>query len=105
MKHLNHKYRGLDALDISILRALVANARVSVAEIARQVGLTSPSVAERVKRLEESGVITGYHAAISPVAIGLPLSGWLRVRPVPGQMERVAEIIRGIPEIVEWRHG
>jgi len=56
-------------------------------------------VAERVKRLEEAGVITGYSAKISPTAIGLPISVWLRVRPVPGEMQRVAEIIQGIPEV------
>jgi Lrp/AsnC family transcriptional regulator, leucine-responsive regulatory protein len=57
-------------------------------------------VAERVRRLEEAGIVTGYSATISPAAIGLPVSAWLRIRPVPGRLDKVAEIIRGIPEIV-----
>ena len=101
MKRLNYENGPLDGLDVRILEALVANARISTAELARSVGMSSPSVAERIKRLEEAGVITGYRATISPAAIGLPISVWLRVRPVPGALERVAEIIRSIPEIVE----
>lgn len=101
MKRLNHENGELDELDVRILEVLVANARVTTAEIARSVGLSSPSVAERVRRLEEAGVITGYRAMISPVAIGLPISVWFRIRPVPGALEKVTEIIRSIPEIVE----
>lgn len=80
---------------------LASNARTAIAELARAVGLSAPSVAERVKRLEEAGVITGYSATISPAAIGLPVSAWLRIRPVPGELDKVAGIIRGIPEIIE----
>lgn len=101
MKRLNYENGQLDELDVRILEALVANARISTAKLARLVGMSSPSVAERIKRLEEAGVITGYRATISPAAIGLPLSIWLRIRPVPGALETVAEIIRSIPEIVE----
>lgn len=101
MKRLNYENGSLDTVDETILRALVANARTTTAELARKVGLSPPSVAERVKRLEESGIITGYSANLSPEAIGLPLSVWLRIRPVPGALEKVAEIICGIPEITE----
>lgn len=91
----------LDAVDREILEMLVSNARTTTAELARAIGLSAPSVAERVKRLEEAGVITGYSATISPQALGLPISAWLRVRPVPGELDRVARIVRGIPEITE----
>jgi len=101
MKRLNYENGSLDTVDETILRALVANARTTTAELARKVGLSPPSVAERVKRLEESGINTGYSANLSPEAIGLPLSVWLRIRPVPGALEKVAEIICGIPEITE----
>lgn len=101
MKRLNHQNGPLDRVDERILEALVANARISVAELARSLGMSSPSVAERMKRLEESGVITGYGVSLSPDAIGLPISAWLRIRPVPGALQKVAEIIQGIPEIVE----
>lgn len=77
------------------------NARVATAELARTLRMSSPSVAERVKRLEEAGVITGYGATISPTAAGRPISAWLRIRPVPGALKQVTKIIKGIPEIVE----
>ncbi|MDF0750956.1 Lrp/AsnC family transcriptional regulator [Marinobacter sp. 71-i] len=101
MKRLNYENGELDLIDETILRALVANARTTNAELARAVNLSAPSVAERVRRLEEAGVITGYSANISPEAIGLPISVWLRVRPVPGQLKQVAELLQDIPEITE----
>jgi Lrp/AsnC family transcriptional regulator, leucine-responsive regulatory protein len=101
MKSLKYQNSLLDHVDSRILEALVANARVSIAEIARLLDMSSPSVAERVRRLEEAGVITGYTATISPAAVGLPISAWLRIRPVPGALEKVAEIVFGIPEITE----
>lgn len=91
----------LDDIDAEILAALIENARISLAELARRVGLSAPSVSERLKRLEESGVVTGYSIEIDPAALGLPLAAWLRIRPMPGQLQRVAEILRGLPEIVE----
>ena len=101
MKRLRYEDGPLDAIDARLLKALAEDARTSVAELARAVGLSAPSVSERVKRLEESGVIKGYAAAIDPVALGLPLAAWLRIRPLPGELKRVAEILRGLPEIVE----
>jgi Lrp/AsnC family leucine-responsive transcriptional regulator len=101
MNRLRYETTALDKTDEEILLRLSENARTTTAELARRVKLSSPSVAERVKRLEEAGVITGYHAAISPEALGRPLAVWLRIRPVPGKMQRVAQIIQGIPEITQ----
>ena len=101
MKRLRYQNGRLDAIDARILRALVDDARISIAELARTVGFSSPSVSERVKRLEEAGVIEGYTVMIDPRALGLPLAAWLRIRPIPGELDRVAEILRGLPEIVE----
>lgn len=77
------------------------DARISTAEIARKVGLSAPSVSERIKRLEETGVITGYTAHIDPRAIGLELAAWIRIRPMPGQLSKVAALLDGLPDIVE----
>ncbi|MEW5425256.1 Lrp/AsnC family transcriptional regulator [Amorphus sp. 3PC139-8] len=101
MKRLNYENGDVDAVDDVILRSLVANARTTTAELARKVGLSAPSVAERVKRLEEAGVITGYSADLAPDALGLPIAAWLRIRPMPGALAQVAETIRNIPEITE----
>src|SRR5258707_5785000 len=101
MKRLRYDSGNLDRIDARILDAMAANARISTAELARAVGLSAPSVAERLRRLEEAGVIEGYTIAINPKALGLPISAWMRIRPIPGQLPRVAEILRGLPEIVE----
>ena len=101
MKRLRYENGAIDAVDIRILEALVKDARVSVAELARLVGLSPPSVSERIRRLEESGVIEGYSATINPKALGLPIAAWLRIRPVPGQLQEVAKLLRALPQIVE----
>src|SRR5919109_784278 len=99
MKRLPIENDELDAVDLNILRTLLEDARTSVAEIARKVKMSAPSVAERMRRLEENGTIQGYAAEINPAALGLPLGAWLRVRPVPGELRRVAEILKEIPEV------
>lgn len=101
MKRLNYENGALDSIDVTILEMLVSNARVTTAQMARAVGLSAPTVAERVKRLEEADVISGYSATVSPAAMGLPISVYFRIRPVPGELERVAAILRDIPEITE----
>jgi len=101
VKRLRYVDGEIDSIDKKLLDALVANARISNAEIARLVGLSAPSVSERIKRLEEAGVIEGYTVKINPEALGLQVSAWLRIRPIPGQFHKVAEILRGLPEVVE----
>ena len=101
MKRLRYENGEIDAVDARILAALVDDARASVAVLARLVGLSAPTVSERIARLEEAGVIEGYTLTISPKALGLPIAAWLRIRPIPGQLQKVAEILREMPEIVE----
>lgn len=91
----------MDSIDVKILHALANDARVAVAELARTIGLSSPSISERIKRLEEAKVIRGYTVQIDAAALGLPLAAWLRIRPLPGELQRVAKIVRDIPEVVE----
>ncbi|MEW9532763.1 Lrp/AsnC family transcriptional regulator [Microbispora sp. NPDC049125] len=93
--------KAIDAVDRRILVELQANARLSLAELGRRVGLSAPSVAERVQRLEDTGVITGYRAEVDPRALGFPLMVIVRVRPAVRQLPRIAMIAREIPEIVE----
>lgn len=100
MKRLRNEGPDLDPVDLRILRLLAEDARTSVAEIARAVRMSAPSVSERIKRLQENGTIESYTIRINPAALGLPLSAWLRIRPVPGELARVTEIIKAIPEIV-----
>jgi Lrp/AsnC family leucine-responsive transcriptional regulator len=93
--------QAIDEIDRRILRELSADGRVSLAELGRRVSLSPPAVAERVGRLERSGVITGYHAAIDPRALGYQLTAIVRVKPSARQLPRIAELAEGIPEISE----
>ena len=101
MNNLRYKNGSIDEIDRLILRSLVKDARISTAEIARKVALSPPSVAERIKRLEEAGIITGYTATIDPRAVGLELTAWIRIRPMPGQLRKVADILNGLDAVVE----
>jgi Lrp/AsnC family leucine-responsive transcriptional regulator len=91
----------IDDINRSLLSELQHDARLSLAELARRVSLSSPAVAERIQRLEAAGVIRGYHADIDPAAAGYSLSAIIRVRPAPLQLHKVAELVRGLPEVVE----
>jgi Lrp/AsnC family leucine-responsive transcriptional regulator len=92
---------GLDATNLRLLAELQADARLSLAELGRRVGLSSPAVAERLGRLERDGVIRGYHADVDPRALGFALSAVIRVRPAPRQIPEVAQVARETPEVVE----
>jgi Lrp/AsnC family transcriptional regulator, leucine-responsive regulatory protein len=91
----------LDEIDRRILSELSADGRVSLAELGRRVSLSPPAVAERVGRLERAGIITGYHAAIDPRALGYQLTAIVRVKPAARQLPRIPELAAAIPEISE----
>jgi Lrp/AsnC family transcriptional regulator, leucine-responsive regulatory protein len=92
----------IDELDIAILRLLQENARTANAEIARRVGLAPSAVFQRIRKLEEQGIIAGYHAALDPAAIGQGLLAFIMVRTSEGARAReTAEILAGIPEVLE----
>ena len=80
----------LDGTNCLLIAELQRDARLSIAELGRRVGLSPPAVAERVQRLEQSGTIKGYHADVDPRALGLSLSAIIRIRPSPGQIQNVA---------------
>ena len=91
----------LDDTNVALLSELQQDARLSLAELGRRVGLSSPAVAERLQRLERDGVITGYRAEVNPRAVGLSLTAVIRIRPAPGQLQNVAELAQRTPEVVE----
>jgi Lrp/AsnC family transcriptional regulator, leucine-responsive regulatory protein len=97
----NRSQIGLDATNISLLRELEADGRLSLAELGRRVGLSSPAVADRLERLEKAGVIRGYRAEIDPRALGYELAVVLRIRPAPRELKKVAELAQRTPEVVE----
>lgn len=90
----------MDAIDLKILNILRADGRVAWAELARQVGLSGPSVQERVKRLEERGIIAGIHAKVDPHRVGLGVSAVVGVRVRDGfETDDVAERLRSVSAI------
>ncbi|CAN5776312.1 Lrp/AsnC family transcriptional regulator [soil metagenome] len=91
----------IDAIDCAILRLLGTEGRMPMTELGRQVGMSSPSVTERVRRLEDAGIIRGYRAELDPAALGLGISACIRVRPMPGQLEHVARLLANIEAVVE----
>ncbi|MGH3135668.1 MAG: Lrp/AsnC family transcriptional regulator [Gaiellaceae bacterium] len=102
-KRRKNAYEGslLDEIDRRLLEELSSDGRRTMAELGRRISLSAPAVAERVQRLERTGVITGYHAAIDPKAIGYPIAAVVRVRPASRQLQRIPELARATPEVVE----
>lgn len=91
----------LDAIAWKILENLQSHARMSFAELGRNVGLSTPAVAERVRRLEEAGVITGYHASVNMAKLGVPIHVLMRLT-IPGgdlQIGRTVSAVKELPEI------
>ncbi len=91
----------LDAVDHKIIAELSTDGRMSFAELGRRTNLSSPAVAERVKRLEQAGVITGYRAEIDPRALGYQLTAIVRVKPAVRQLSKIAELAGEIPQVEE----
>jgi Lrp/AsnC family transcriptional regulator, leucine-responsive regulatory protein len=91
----------LDVIDHRIISELATDGRVSFAELGRRTNLSSPAVTERVRRLEQAGVITGYRAEIDPRALGYQLTAIVRVKPAVRQLTKIAELAATIPQIEE----
>ncbi|MBV8874639.1 Lrp/AsnC family transcriptional regulator [Phytobacter diazotrophicus] len=91
----------IDEIDRQILACLVEDARMSLKVLSGRVGLSSPSTAERLKRLEEKGVIEGYAARVNLTALGYTLQALVRVRPLPGLLQKVDKYIQAMPECIE----
>lgn len=91
----------LDAADRQILAALADNARISLANLGRLLGMSAQSAADRLRRLEDLGVVAGFAATLDPGALGLAVGAYIRIRPAMGELPRVAGLLADIPEIVE----
>jgi len=90
-----------DERNLELIRLLQADPRASISELARRIGMSAPAVKERLTRLEEEGVIAGYRLDLDPKALGWPIMVFVRVRPMPGQLPRIAELARSLPQVAE----
>jgi Lrp/AsnC family leucine-responsive transcriptional regulator len=95
----------LDSIGWKLLKELQEDARLSYAELGRRVGLTTPAVVERMRRLEETGVITGYRAEIDTKKVGLPITAFIRMSVSGNVTERITSLVRELPEIMECHKG
>jgi Lrp/AsnC family leucine-responsive transcriptional regulator len=91
----------LDQIDCKLLGELQANARISFADLSRKVSLSTPAVIERVKRLEENGVILGYHAQVSPAAVGRSVQAFVKVSVAGDKLLKFAQTVKKIEEVLE----
>jgi Lrp/AsnC family leucine-responsive transcriptional regulator len=91
----------LDAVNRRLVELLTENPRAGVPELARAVQMSAPAVRERVNRLHETGVIRGYRLDVDPAAVGLPVTAWVRIRPGPRQLARIAALARDTPQVSE----
>ncbi|MGF1481089.1 MAG: Lrp/AsnC family transcriptional regulator [Cyanophyceae cyanobacterium] len=93
----------LDNTGWQILEVLQENARISFSELGRQVGLSAPAVAERVRRMEAEGIISSYRADIDPEKIGLPLMAMIELTTTPDRYPRIIALIDNLP-VLECYH-
>jgi len=91
----------LDEINRRLLAELSREPRMAMSTLARRVKMSAPAVTERVQRLERAGVITGYRLEVDPAALGLPVTAFARIRPAAGQLSKVAELARSLPEVTE----
>jgi len=90
----------IDNLSWKILKLLQENARQSSAEIGRQVGITSPAVTERIKKMEDVGIIQSYNAIISPLDVGYQLKAIVNLRAFMGMLKPFLEKVKTYDEVV-----
>jgi Lrp/AsnC family leucine-responsive transcriptional regulator len=93
--------KALDDVGWQILCELQDNARVSYSELGRRVGLTAPAVAERVKRMEDAGIVEGYRVNLNLEKIGLPMQAYIRIATDERMCLRFGGIAREVPEVLE----
>ena len=96
--------RLLDRTGLKILHALQQNARLSFSELGRQVALSSPAVAERVRKMEEAGIIGGYYARVEPEKVGLPIMAFVLLKTRAEKYPDIILLARRLPQILECHH-
>lgn len=91
----------MDEADIAILKLLDSDSRMPMSELAKQVGMSAPSVSERVRKLEKEGIIRGFTIDADTRALGYQIRAMVRIRPLPGKLHIVERLIQERPEFIE----
>ena len=95
----------IDEIDRKILTELQVNARVSFAELGRRVGLTTPAIIERVRKLEDAGIITGYRADIDTSKVGLSITAFVRMSITGVDYSHIIRVVEESNEVLECHRG
>ena len=89
-----------DRKNLALIRLLRDQPRAAVSQLARRVKMSAPAVRERLQRLEEAGILS-WRIAVDPHALGFPICALVRVRPAPGQLAKIADLARRMPQVTE----
>ncbi len=95
----------MDAIDKRILAELQADARMSYAQLGRKVGLTTPAVIERVRKLEDAGIITGYRAEVDASKVGFPITAFVRMSITGVDYSHIIQVAKSSSEVLECHRG
>ncbi len=95
----------IDEISRKILRELQENARISFAELGRRIGLTTPAVIERIRKLEDAKIIVGYRAEIDTARVGLPITAFIRMSISGVDYSHIIEVAENSTEVLECHRG
>jgi len=98
---MNNKGLLTDHKNLELLRLLQKRPRAPISDLARRIGMSNPAVKERVLRLEESGILEGYRLELNPKELGYHVMAFVRIRPLPGHVNKIAELVQAIPQVTE----
>lgn len=98
---MNNKGLLTDRKNLELLALLQKSPRTTISELARKIGMSNPAVKERVLRLEESGILEGYRLELNPKNLGYHVMAFVRIRPLPGHVNKIAELVQAIPQVTE----
>jgi Lrp/AsnC family transcriptional regulator, leucine-responsive regulatory protein len=101
MNRSGYVTRRVDTIDRVIIAALTENGRMTVRELAAKIGLSSPSITERIHKLEDAGAIRGYTILVDPKVFGLGIAAHVRMRAMPGEIKRLAQMLADTPQVIE----
>ena len=101
MNRSRYVTRHLDKTDRAIIAALTDSGRITIRELAKLIGMSSPSVTARILKLEDAGAIQGYTIVIDPCVFDLGTAAYVRMNAMPGEAIRLAKMLDDTPEVVE----
>lgn len=104
MNRSRYVTRQIDSIDRAIIAVLTEDGRITAKDLAEQIGLSSPSIGERILKLKDAGAIKGYAVLVDPKIFGLNVAAYVRMRAIPGEVKKLVQMLEDTPEVVEANH-